>query len=288
MPNLNNLFQSYLQELLEDLLPPSSVIWLSEVDSTNRFVLEQRTVITGYGVVGATFQSAGRGRRLRPWVSSEEGSLTFSIQIPAYRASEMQNLGSLPLRLGFATAQAIEQWFETAVFKSEELLDSSYRPSIQLKWPNDLLINNGKVAGLLVESRQFLVAGIGLNLSPPKGVEVRTSEGVFKSIKPSGLFLAATHLTVEQRMQLVAVIVKAIIGADIQHRIEGFAPLAKQWEARHAMRGQEVLVMEEGHNPLRGIVMGLSELGELMLQTKDRGIQKILNGDVSVRAVDDN
>ena len=103
-------------------------------------------------IVVADRQAQGRGRRGRPWVSDTESGLWFT----AVQDAALPELEVLPLRAGLAVAEALE----------------SVAPSvrIQVKWPNDLVVNGRKLGGILCERVQDAVlVGIGLNLNHLSG-----------------------------------------------------------------------------------------------------------------------
>ena len=134
-------------------LPPSwRVERLDTVDSTNRWVLERARSGAAEGLVAvADFQSAGRGRRGRTWIAPPGSSLLVSVLLtPPHPASELHVVASAA---GLALRDAVARWGIPA----------------GLKWPNDVVVHDRKLAGLLAESeasggRQLVVVGIGCNL----------------------------------------------------------------------------------------------------------------------------
>lgn len=120
------------------------LIVLDEVDSTNRDALERAAAGAPHGtVVVARRQTAGRGRQGRSWLSGD-GALTLSVIVRGHGVD-----GLLPLRAGLAVARTAG-------------------PTARVKWPNDVLIDGRKVAGILVESAgaDAAVIGIGVNVAP--------------------------------------------------------------------------------------------------------------------------
>jgi BirA family biotin operon repressor/biotin-[acetyl-CoA-carboxylase] ligase len=117
---------------------------VDESPSTNAALLADPTA-SAPAVLVAEFQSAGRGRLDRTWVSPPRAGLTLSVLLrPTVRVSAW---GWLPLLAGVALADAVG-------------------PPATLKWPNDLLLGDGKVAGILVQANgDVVVVGIGVNVS---------------------------------------------------------------------------------------------------------------------------
>lgn len=119
------------------------LIVLDEVDSTNREALERAAAGAPNGtVIVARRQTAGRGRQGRSWLSGP-GALTLSVIVRGHGVD-----GLLPLRAGLAVARLAG-------------------PSARVKWPNDVLVDGRKVAGILVESAGdgAAVVGIGVNVA---------------------------------------------------------------------------------------------------------------------------
>ena len=151
--------------------------WLPECESTNTALLAEETP-TPF-LLGATNQTAGRGRPGKTWVGGP-GCLTFSVAVSAadvarrrepielHDASSVEGVSSLAV--GAAVAAAIDR------------LTTHRHDPPEVKWPNDVLIEGKKVAGVLIETRGGrTVIGVGLNVSgaPPAGLGATTLEAAF-------------------------------------------------------------------------------------------------------------
>ena len=125
------------------------VRWLSEIDSTNRYLTDEARAGAPTGlVVVADHQTAGRGRLGRTWVAPPGASLLVSLLLRPTVAADRRHL--LVMAAGLAMAEAVEA--ETGVVAG-------------LKWPNDLLVGERKLAGILAEvAGDALVVGIGVNI----------------------------------------------------------------------------------------------------------------------------
>lgn len=141
---------------MESLRPTglfSEIIDLDEVDSTNRYALDMHR--PGL-LVRARRQTAGRGRRGRPWFSPEGENLTMTLTLapPEER---------LPLIAGIAVREA--------------LAGLVFPRSVEMKWPNDIVIGGRKVCGILCEVRGGIAAmGVGINVNQtawPRGLDHR-------------------------------------------------------------------------------------------------------------------
>lgn len=209
----------------------------------------------------ASRQTAGRGRRGRPWASSDGASLTFSLRHAFALAPAA--LAGLSLALGCALAEALER---------------EGGPVLQLKWPNDLWYDGGKLGGVLIElsspraSSSLVVAGVGINLMAPEAVA--EFDYPVSSVARSGATL--------DRESLMLALCCAADAAFQEFEAKGFAPFRARWNARNLHAEQDVST-HGGGEPLAGRCMGVDEDGALLILTP-LGPRRVLAGDVSMRA----
>lgn len=201
-------------------------------------------------VLLALTQTAGRGRRGAAWFSAAGESLAFSILI---RPEEPKALWPrLALATGLAVAEAIE----------------SCGMEAGIKWPNDVWIQQRKVAGILVEAgHDFAVVGIGINVNtrafPAEVSDIATSLAL-----ESGAELA--------RKQVLSAIIRRFA---LRHREIGddFDEMLESVRQRCVLCGRRVsLITASG--PRTGVVEGLARGGELTLRT-DTGLENLLQAD---------
>jgi len=214
-------------------------------------------------VIVADSQNAGRGRRGRSWLSSPEGSLTFSL---LWRlAGPAAGLAGLSLAVGVALAEALETLGATRV---------------RLKWPNDVLLDYGtgpaKLAGILVELATDrrgtqAVIGIGLNLKTPGEDLPQPAAGLMDDL--AGL---------PDRHLVLASILVSLAGVLDKFEAGGFSALRSAWECRHAWQGRQVRVMQDGVVDGEGVCLGVDVDGALLVETPVC-IKRFLAGDVSLR-----
>lgn len=197
---------------------------LAEVDSTNALALRRAPDLTGPAWFLAATQSAGRGRRARAW-SSPEGNfhaslLTFPDGPPS----------AVALR-SFAIALAL--WDALAALTGQG-------PRLALKWPNDVLLDGAKVAGILLESTgtggriEHLAIGVGVNLvaaPPPEALE--------SGALPAVSILGQTGQTITPAA-LLDVLAPAYARWETVLERQGFAPLREAWLARAARLGEPI------------------------------------------------
>lgn len=248
------------------MLTQADIDWivLDSVDSTNAHLCAAyaRGERTGVVALLAHAQTQGRGRAGRAWVSEPGASLCLSIGLPIAGSQ----LPFLPICVGVGVAECLQ----------------AYGVRVQLKWPNDILINEQKLGGILCESSvAYTVIGLGLNLKPisvpvsSSGLQPTSLQAHWHSGQP---FVS----NVDWARRLVPSIVSAVeLGLK-----SGLAPLAAMFSKRDAFLGHKVL-LQDGHGPvLQGTAMGLSESGAYLIDTVD-GLMPVHAGDLSLRLLHD-
>ncbi len=237
-------------------------IYCEEIDSTNNFLMNSKLKNDQDGtVVFAERQSAGKGRKDRKWYSSKDQNLTFSILMKHGFNEKNINI----INLGTAVSLAMS-------------LDNLYQLRVNLKWPNDVLINDKKVAGILLESSSSgnkidkVVIGIGIN------VNQTSFQGTY-NITPTSLKLE-TGIEID-RERLLAEILNNF--EEMLERIEiNPNDVLNDWRNRCRMIGERILISDDNLE-LTGIFDDIDEQGFILLKTDDKKIKKIHFGDVSVR-----
>ena len=218
---------------------------LASVDSTNAEAFRQAPSLTGPLWILAAEQTAGRGRRARPW-SSPSGNFH----------------GTLAMRVAEPPAQVALRSFVAALALRDALVALTGLPeSFALKWPNDVLLNGGKVAGILLEaSGDILAIGIGVNLiaaPPPEAVEPG-------AVPPAGLLQeTGLRITPEGFLNALAPAYAAREAAFVQG---GFAALRPDWLA-HAARLGTRITARTGTETREGIFETVDVDGNLILRT---------------------
>ena len=251
-----------LKPLLGALAPRFDVDALAEGSSSSDLLLERASRGAGSGsVLVVDRQTAGRGRRGRLWQSSPAASLTFSV---LWRFDGgVERLAGLSLAVGVALARA---------------LSSLGVAGARLKWPNDVLLDSRKLAGILVElssERRGMVAviGIGLNLALPE------TEAPL-DVAPAALAEALPK--VPDRHLLLATILAELAPVLDRFAAEGFAALRDDWQALHVWQGHPVNVLRDGCVEMSGRCLGADIDGALLIDTT-HGIERCLSGDLSLR-----
>ena len=208
----------------------------------------------------AHFQTKGRGRQGRSWVNRQGECLMFSLgwtfDKPQYE------LGSLALVVALACRRAL----------ADIGLD------VNIKWPNDLVVANDKLAGILietarVENKTVAVIGIGINFVLPKEVENATSV--------QALFQTASKQGVSVKTLLNAVLAQLDVLLN-EYAQNGFASCVGEYDAANRDTNRPVLLLQEGRVVHEGVVKGVDAQGALRLLT-DKGEKTIVSGEISLR-----
>ena len=251
-------------EKLGTLVSESAKQKLSSLDlhwslgSTNTFVLDLSKDDGFHGYVClAEQQTSGKGRRGRHWVSPFGKNVYMSV---GWRLPVRSSLDGLSLAVGCACARAINS------ITSE--LD------LRLKWPNDLLIGDGKAGGILTElghgesDAYHVVIGTGINLQ----LSERDSAGIDQ---PWSVVRGIS------RNELVAALVSELVDVLEAFGESGFSAFRDEWNDMDGFAGQEVNILSPAGDRL-GIAKGVDESGNLQLEV-DGKIELINSGEVSLR-----
>ncbi|MEM6589972.1 MAG: biotin--[acetyl-CoA-carboxylase] ligase [Pseudomonadota bacterium] len=235
---------------------------LAEVDSTNAQAARVLTDLAGPTWIMATRQTAARGRRGRAW-AMPEGNFAASLVLRVDERAEQVALRS------FVTSLALFDALVAVTGRAE---------NFALKWPNDVLLNGGKLAGILLESAGMgagaghVIIGIGVNLvAAPGSQEVEPG-----ALRPVSV-LSETGVDIGQEVFLDH-LANAYAGWEHQFVTYGFAPVREAWLMRAAKLG-EVITARTGKTEVSGSFETVDERGQLVLKTR-QGRQAIPAADV--------
>jgi BirA family transcriptional regulator, biotin operon repressor / biotin---[acetyl-CoA-carboxylase] ligase len=225
-------------------------ITLPEIDSTNAEGFRRAADLSGPTWILAGVQTAGRGRRTRPWASplgNFHGTLVLKPQGSPETVALRSFAAALALRDALVQVTGLSQGFS-------------------LKWPNDVLCNGGKLAGILLESQGLggpgpvLCIGIGVNL-----IAAPDPSLVEAGALPPVSLLQETGLRVTPEAFLDA-LAPAYATWETTFAAKGFAPLRDAWLA-HAARLGEVIRARTGQESRDGVFQGIDAAGNLILRT---------------------
>jgi len=228
--------------------------------STQDWALAEPVPARGCALFQAGAQTAGRGRRGRAWQSPPGATLAFSL-------TRSFALGLVPLApLGLAVGVLLA-----------EGLDALGVPQARLQWPNDVLLGGAKLAGVLVEGmprageRTVVAIGVGLNLDLPDDAPI---DQAFTDLRRAGCSRPAAAVR-------DALLDALLPGLSLFER-EGFAAFHARFEARDALRGQPVRVLQANAQADDGVALGISVDGAL--RVCHGSVERLhRGGEVSVR-----
>jgi len=227
------------------------IITVDKVASTNDTVRDYCCEKGQAIALRAIEQTSGRGRRGRVW-HSLKGNLFLSLAFE-YKP---ENIGKLVIVSALSLWQTIKNCAPTT--------------NVKIKWPNDILVNNAKVSGMLLEKGEddYIIIGIGVNIKQaPENKDILypatslANEGIVTSSEdftPAFLQIFSHYFNILQRGE--------------------FAMLRKMWTANAKGIGKKIFVNQENIKK-EGIFLGIDDDGCLLLNTAN-GKKKILVGDV--------
>jgi BirA family biotin operon repressor/biotin-[acetyl-CoA-carboxylase] ligase len=254
-------------DLIERLkqLPLGKIAYFKSVGSTN-------DVVAGWAAEGAPEfslavadeQTKGRGRSGRSWYTPPNATLTFSILLKPAMQDKTSSLARASALGALALCQALED---------------SYSLAPAIKWPNDVLLEEMKISGVLAEAHwlgdklQAVVLGMGINLAP-------SALPPAESLTFPASYLEA-HVGAEiDRGSLLKSILENLVGWKAKMNTPEFI---KAWENRLAFKGQTVRLFSTPTDEVAGKLVGLTSAGHLKLQTADGGLRLFQAGEIHLR-----
>lgn len=224
------------------------ILHLKEVGSTNDWLRENAAGLPDGQWLHADRQTAGRGRHQRQW-ESPAGNLAASCLIRLQAGEERA------AELGFVAALALHDCVAQFVDPAR----------LRLKWPNDLLLEGGKLSGILLERvGGEVILGIGVNLAHAPEVPGRSTASLKGAAIPADFCARLAECFAARRAQW---------------RTGGFAAIREDWLARAHPPGT-MLRVRAGGEERGGSFDGLAEDGALLLRLGDGTVQRVLAGDV--------
>ena len=252
-----------LDSQTKNLISAIDVHW--SIASTNSHCLAyiKNNFTKGY-ICLAEHQMNGRGRRGRKWVSPLAGSLYLSLAWRFACGSEI--LEGFSLAVAIAVANALREDFSVQ--------------GVKLKWPNDILLDNKKIGGILIEIMGeaggpcSVVVGIGINVSVSNVVE--------NEINQPWIDLNSALGHAVSRNQLAASILNRLVSLLQLYERDGFSEFRKEWMKYDAFAGSNVIVQSGVDDFFEGVAKGISDSGELLV---DGGgyLRAFKSGEVSLR-----
>lgn len=228
------------------------------IDSTNQHLLNQLNSLSSGFACAAEYQQAGRGRRGRQWFSPFGSNLYLSMywRLEQGPAAAM----GLSLAIGIVVANVLRELSQQ---------------DIKVKWPNDLYLNDKKLAGILVEIAgktgdvAHIVMGMGINLNMHDPNEQIVNQ-------------AWSNLGCVDRNLLVAKLLHELRNALIRFEQKGLSAFISQWQQLDNFVDRPVKLIV-GETIIRGIAKGINAQGALLLE-QDGIVKPFIGGEISLRA----
>lgn len=237
---------------------------LSGVDSTNSYLLRHADLTRRVCV--AEFQTQGRGRRGRTWVSPYAQNIYLSMGWGFDGGVAV--IEGLSLAVGVAIAGALQK----------QGVDG-----IELKWPNDVLYRGKKLAGILIEmvgdpsGYCQVVIGVGVNVAMTE----LAADIIDQPWTDLRQIMAANNLPPIARNHLAAALITELSGLLMNYQQVGFSYYRQTWEGLSAYANKTV-ELHNGKQILKGIMLGVTSVGALRLQTEN-GEEVFHGGELSLR-----
>ena len=238
---------------------------VDEIDSTSTCLVERAAAGAPSGTcLAAEWQNAGRGRRGRSWIACLGGSLTFSMLWRFERGAGQ--LGGLSLAAGAAVAHG--------------LADCGV-PRVQVKWPNDVVVDCRKLAGILVETAGEIqgpsaaVIGVGVNF--------RLAGRVLERIDQPVIDVAQCASRVPSRSALLGRLLARLAETFEEFDARGFPAVRDAWRSLHAYQGHAVRVLPPHQAPFDAEVVDVAPDGALVVSTSS-GLVHLASAEITMRA----
>ena len=246
LPLLNSL-------QISTALLPYQVHYQPVMSSTNEWVLQNIPNLNKGDLCLAEYQTAGRGRRGRQWLSPFAGQMIFSFY---WTFDPKKSIEGLSLVIGLAIAEVL---------------------NVQVKWPNDILFGGRKLGGILVEIANHkngllnLVIGVGINVSLPMQTEISQPYAQLSEMDPA-----------IDRQTLFPTLIQHLYARLERFEKEGInAEFQQAWQNHNAFFNSEVNVITE-QRVISGIEQGIDERGYLRVQCGAE-LKMFNGGEVSLR-----
>ncbi len=266
--------------LKSELFEFGSVTWVNKTDSTNvdlyNLARSQTPTTRRPWLLGTHLQEKGRGRAGRTWQNKSGAHLMFSCAFDSFIAP--RNLAGMAPTLGMYATMALRK-----------LIASEHHHSLTMKWPNDIMWQGAKLAGILVEvtragtarmsrDHHVIIAGIGINLSDARAL----SDSLERRIADWSQIMETDRTASSSAPQITTSIARSWYKC-IQHvASNGLQQLPEQYATFDYLVGRQVYITDNNTQTMSGIACGVNSSGALLVRTL-QGMQTVHVGDVSVR-----
>ncbi|MCD1126660.1 bifunctional biotin--[acetyl-CoA-carboxylase] ligase/biotin operon repressor BirA [Jinshanibacter sp. LJY008] len=249
------------EQLIKQRLPEGHVTVLPVIDSTNQYLMERLDQLRSGDACVAEYQQSGRGRRGRQWFSPFGANLYLSM----FWRLEQGPAAAIGLSLVIGIVMA-------------EVLRKLGAKGVKVKWPNDLYLNDRKLAGILVEltgktgdaANVVIGAGINLSMREPDSNVVNQQ---WANLADSGIAI--------DRNELVPCLLSTLRESLIQFEQQGLAQFVSRWRKLDNFIDRPVKLLI-GEQQIHGIARGIDKQGALLLD-QDGVLKPFIGGEISLR-----
>ena len=252
------------QELLRSHIPDVNIIVEPVIDSTNQYMLERISNLNSGDTCLAEYQSAGRGRRGRQWLSPFGCNLYLSM----YWKLEQGPAAAMGLSLVVGIIIA-------------ETLNKLSQNKIKVKWPNDLYMNDKKLAGILVEltgktgDAAHIVIGIGINIGMDNNHDSHIINQAWASLNDEIKDIERNKLSIN--------LIQELRTSLILFENEGLKPFIERWFELDNFINRNIKLLI-GNDIITGVDKGINDQGALLLQKENGEIVPYIGGEISLRS----
>ncbi|OZI15620.1 biotin--[acetyl-CoA-carboxylase] synthetase [Sodalis-like symbiont of Philaenus spumarius] len=249
------------ESVIRARLPAGRLAVLPVIDSTNQYLIERIGIALPGDACVAEYQAQGRGRRGRQWISLFGNNLYLSLYWRLEQGPAAA--GGLSLMVGIVMAEVLQR------------LGAKW---VRVKWPNDLYLNDRKLAGILVEisgkagDAAHVVIGAGINLAMREGAAGKIDQG-WINLQEAGIAI--------DRNALAAELTDTLRQALRQFECDGFAPFVARWQALDNFFDRPVKLLI-GEREIKGTARGIDAQGALLLEQEGK-LHAYLGGEISLR-----
>ncbi|MCP4177461.1 MAG: biotin--[acetyl-CoA-carboxylase] ligase [bacterium] len=241
----------------------NKTLWLDEIDSTNKYALRNFKTLNNKSLLAAQKQTEGVGRFGKTWLSPENVNLyaSFILKKPAFNVLKTSWIG------GLATLETLRKIAPALSF--------------WLKWPNDIFIQNKKIAGVLCESVinssgdiDGVVIGIGINLN-------MSMEQLLKIDKPATSIFAETNnnTTIHDAADIL---LSNLNKYEKMMSCEGENAVYNIWKSENKLIGKNINIVSNNNEISEVKVLDIKESGQLYVIDKNSNFHTVFSGDVSI------
>ncbi len=244
---------------------PLKIEVLEKVDSTNQYLKLSQAPIEEVRVCLSEMQTKGRGRLNRSWYSPFGKNIYFSMRYPFQK--DLSELSGLSLVVALSVAHTLN----TII---------GFQEKIKLKWPNDVIVQGEKMAGILIEiqaeSNGFsqVVIGIGINVNETDADQNNITQPWSSLKKITGINY--------DRNGICAELISKLLSYLQRFSVSGLSDFNTEWQERDLLFGKAVELMS-GNQPYSGIAQGIDAQGHLVLKLADGSLKGFSSGDTSLR-----